>query len=823
MDDLEFKGQITQTVPVINQATGERADLPLEQLEQGLQSPNLGIKKSVSIPVISPDGQAGTVPGEEIQAALQSGYKLETPKEQDDRLLQKDSGDALTAITNLGPSFLRGATFGATDIALAGVTPEAQADLRRAKAANPISSTVAEVAGAIFSPVTKFFAPAIEAKMAASLAGAAQKAGVTGKVATSIASKIAPAAVGGAVEGALLSTGQLISEDALGTAQFNAENLAAAVGHGALLGGAFGGALSSAIAGAQGLAKAAKPALNPGIEFLSQLTNREKAASELIGLTPAKVAKLEAKNPAFIKDLPDFLKNEAGLTAKSTSEDLLSNVERLKKTSGEEIGNILKQLDAAPTAQQISKKELYDGLENHLFKKFEDTLNSSSPEAKSIQNKILDYVKNIEVAAKEPGALNLQAIHRNRMIADDLAFAESGFAGNSQLAKIAREARSYYNDTLKKQIANQTDELTNIMYPDGSLLRPSSGLDLFEKANKNYSMSTQVQRYLAPKAAKSEMPSTLLGAVIGAGGAELLGDVSGSAGVGALAGILGSKFLRSDLRARLAVLGKIEQANLAVQKSANSIADRFTKVSELRPVSRALVLSTSDSAYSKDEKGRSSSNPQKAYDNISKNLNQAAADPEKFLERLTRQNMPVYTAAPNTSSILDTTLLNGALFLHNKLPKSSKQPNLLTPTTQIYQPTGLEKARFMRYVTAVENPKTSLKNIANGTVSPEEIEALKVVYPSMFKQLQEQVLSKVQGSEDMPYNKKVELGLLFGVPTDSSLNSETIRNLQSNFTSQNAPDNGSQPAVAPTLGGAAKLDVAGRAESFTESVGSDET
>ncbi len=149
--------------------------------------------------------------------------------------------------------FARGATLGLSDVIgtkTGLVEPET---LKGLKEVNPIASTGSEVLGTVAGlavgegPValaSKAGRAAEEALIAKAALKAAEKS-----AARRIVEKGAAAAAGGAVEGSLYGTGQLLSEESLGDAEFNAQNLISAAGSGAVLGGLVSGAFGTAFGG----------------------------------------------------------------------------------------------------------------------------------------------------------------------------------------------------------------------------------------------------------------------------------------------------------------------------------------------------------------------------------------------------------------------------------------------------------------------------------------------------------------------------------------------------------------------------------------------
>ena len=108
----------------------------------------------------------------------------------------------------------------------------------------------------------------------------------------------------------------------------------------------------------------------------------------------------------------------------------------------------------------------------------------------------------------------------------------------------------------------------------------------------------------------------------------------------------------------------------------------------------------------------------------------------------------------------------------------------------------------MRRLRAVENPTSILDDLAAGRLTPESIDAVRTVYPETFAEIQGQVMDRLttmeQRGERPSYAKRVELGLLLGIPTDPTMTPESIAALQAQYQPTEAEAAGPQPA--PPLG-----------------------
>ena len=245
-------------IQVRNNRTGK-----LEKIEDGglpdlLNSGEYSILKGQELEFEDNEGQRRLVPSEQVFDAIDAGFKHVSQKQiQKEELFAEAEDEPFKAAAVSG---LRGLTLGLTDQILTSTGITSPEKLKALEEANPIISGASEITGAI-APAFFTGGTSVGARLlAATPAALAERAGlaaatklapsITGKVLSKTASNITKEVVdkavkigtGSAVEGAFFGVGDVISEDALGDAEFNAETALAGMGQGALIGGIFGSA-----------------------------------------------------------------------------------------------------------------------------------------------------------------------------------------------------------------------------------------------------------------------------------------------------------------------------------------------------------------------------------------------------------------------------------------------------------------------------------------------------------------------------------------------------------------------------------------------------
>lgn len=121
-------------------------------------------------------------------------------------------------------------------------------------------------------------------------------------------------------------------------------------------------------------------------------------------------------------------------------------------------------------------------------------------------------------------------------------------------------------------------------------------------------------------------------------------------------------------------------------------------------------------------------------------------------------------------------------YLKSVLPPERNQNALIAPDPKLSTATPSEKQRFVDAAKVVADPNSVFDDMMNGTLNRAKVEALKTVYPNLYEDLREKTTDRLialkERGIDVPYGKRLQLGILLDVPTDPTLTPEFIRNAQ---------------------------------------------
>ena len=167
-------------------------------------------------------------------------------------------------------------------------------------------------------------------------------------------------------------------------------------------------------------------------------------------------------------------------------------------------------------------------------------------------------------------------------------------------------------------------------------------------------------------------------------------------------------------------------------------------------------------------------------------------NPEHMMEAMA--DMPG-SKIPAVHAALSQKAAMAANYLHANIPKDPFIATSIFPNQTLWQPSEMELGIYQRRVQTVNDPMTAVESITRGTVTPEQIDALKNVWPEVYQNLQESIISgMMEAKAPVSYQSKLIVAQVFGVPADYSLTPEFINSMQSQFAPK---DEGGRPQGSP--------------------------
>lgn len=186
---------------------------------------------------------------------------------------------------------------------------------------------------------------------------------------------------------------------------------------------------------------------------------------------------------------------------------------------------------------------------------------------------------------------------------------------------------------------------------------------------------------------------------------------------------------------------------------------------------------------------------------------EAAAHPEDTQRRIADSTRDVGDVAPNVQAALQEQATRGVAFLMERIPPNARPASALVPGLgRRREASTAERARFMRYARAVNDPLGAIDELEDGAIPPESVEVLRELFPRLHEQLGNafvrELASRVREGDEVPYTFRRDLGSLLNAATDPSLRPEAVLMYQqaANVSAQNAANMEARQFAGPPQG-----------------------
>jgi len=719
-------------------------------------------------------------------------------------------------------SALSSASFGLSDQAYAALGDDFKEALRERRKRNKGSALAGEITG-IIAPMLLSGGSSLLAKGAGVAGKGIATAGKVGlaaeklttkaltgliketgkrKFAREVLKKSVAKGAGSAVEGTFYGIGELVEENALGNADFNAENLVAYGGKGALFGGFIG-------AGLGGVGKTVSLVV-PKIKgnkligatvekidnFKQNMTNPTYNAMKLAGFADNEIEKLLMQQPKMAKNIPEVvgkvMRSEGVGRSLASNSKLLENSRKYLDKVGSKIGKILKSVDDEvtdkslfPTVSDIAEKQI-DEL-TLLKNKFQ------RPDGSSLNKEALGYIDRIDSEIESIWSKNL--LNNKPYTAIQLQDMKMKF---HKLGRYDKTGILTVKDDINRIMGKAVrDELVSFANKVDSPL----GKQLQTQLGDYNSLATFVSKFSKKIGGQTNFPR-LRDVFFGLGAYSYGMAPTSAAGIAALT----SAFAKSDLKNKLMVLSNIERGNKKVSQKIFSSVNKFFKEAgkfdKVPAISASLLIG---SPLAKKTKGDlilgKPKDDREAIKNMSNNLDKMKDSPQFASKVLLDANLQ--SGAPQTYQQVRAVAGRALVFLDSKLPRKSLNVNPFIKKS--YPTSDQEIYKFKKYLQAIQNPMSVLKDLNNGNLSREGIEAIRYVYPIIYSEIQSSVYDVLEKAEgETSYKQRLQLGILMDMPTDLALEPNSIKGLQALYKEAQVSQSGGAISVAA----ANKLDIA---------------
>lgn len=154
---------------------------------------------------------------------------------------------------------------------------------------------------------------------------------------------------------------------------------------------------------------------------------------------------------------------------------------------------------------------------------------------------------------------------------------------------------------------------------------------------------------------------------------------------------------------------------------------------------------------------------------------------------------------PDHAASAQSTVQSASAYLSAIAPKETQGLPFDKPNTI----NKFQKNSYDRSLDLVEQPLLIFQHLKNGTVLPQDVQAVKAVYPALYqkmsKMVQSQMLQEISDGKDISYQQRLNISAFLGMPLDYTM---TPQSMQAIIHSSVPPP---QPEMSKTRGGSNKI------------------
>lgn len=651
--------------------------------------------------------------------------------------------------------------------------------------------------------------------------GATRAATAVGLAEGGLAARALGAGARGAVEVGLFEANREINQAAIQQRELEASKVAAAFGHGALLGGAlmgigtaaWGGAGAAVSAGREALAArtvadATKLGEAQGVGFVQGIARRleEEMAAKSVGAPKKQFREFTGESFARTGAKDRAVELAQQVAGKNTAEKAALIGQELQR-SGARVGELVDTLAASGVKAEVAP--VVQGIEA----KIAEFGGRSGPQfreaARELRSWADDFAKNVKDG--EPGAL--------WKFKKDL--------GDSTVWKADKAAFDSAAERAKRDLYRQVDDL---LMRTGESTGDAAFAQAWREANRNYQAARWVDSALSDKLAQASNRTFGLSEQIGAASGLVAGGGFTPAGVALAAGSAALQRIGKSLGpdAVTLALKSLREGNAGalsglVDRAAATSVGRYLAAGARRVAgavrgeesgraARTVAPYATNRALESDLGRRlfGEAAPRASTERREALAQRLASRPttrsEGASEAQVRRAVTVLQegAARQRAALEQVAASNPALapevrgqiaaserardYLLSKIPETLNTRATLTPQAETPRMTKAQRDEFLTAARVVANPLSVLDSLQSGTLSRTEVEALKATAPELYASIQTSVQAQLEArAEPLPYRQALELSTLLGVVGHPSLDRRFVQAVQASYALPAAP------------------------------------
>ena len=230
--------------------------------------------------------------------------------------------------------------------------------------------------------------------------------------------------------------------------------------------------------------------------------------------------------------------------------------------------------------------------------------------------------------------------------------------------------------------------------------------------------------------------------------------------------------MRNQLSDYAARLGKGQKAIGKSLRSSLRLGARTASTTRLG--ARQLGFSIFNTQQSKPERIRE-------YNELREQIYAMAHDPINVADQLTASLTPVEVVSPQAAHSMRETTMRALNYMATTITAPETDPLMISNVA--VPPSMAELDAFSHRLRAIQDPLSIMDDLARGVVSAEASRAVSIVYPRIMGDIQAAIAEELEKMGErvtgIPYQTRVNIGIMTGTPTDVTLRGGFIRAMNS--------------------------------------------
>lgn len=276
---------------------------------------------------------------------------------------------------------------------------------------------------------------------------------------------------------------------------------------------------------------------------------------------------------------------------------------------------------------------------------------------------------------------------------------------------------------------------------------------------------------------------TLLGSVIGSVAGGPFGTAIGGA-AGASADVYGGRILKAMIDASKEKSGLLfaEKAMGEIGRKLDTIPTAMENLGKKVKASSASI-SAINRLFGDDSASQSTTQRAKKLEDFSKQATKWVSNPEEAMKKMQELTYAVSNGgAPQIGAVAQSKFHTALNYIFEEMPKP---PRPTSPFAKQYpwKPSDQQLSAFEQKTSVVLDPFVVFDELQKGTLTRNHIDALKKVYPVIYKNMKMRMQDTVlKGVKPVSFNTRAKLSMIMEAPMDIAFTPSKMLSYQENWS-----------------------------------------